>query len=69
MTHKKTQQQWTADRRKRHWAKYEAAMTETRQGRAARGDDAEAVDDGSVYVGRDPEWDALCEQHGRKDGP
>ena len=30
---------------------------------------AEADDNGSVFVGRDPEWDALCEQHGRKDGP
>ena len=42
------------------------AMAETRAAGAARG---EAVDDGSVYVGRDPEWDALCEQHGRKDAP
>jgi hypothetical protein len=47
-------------------AKYEAAMAETRAARAARGEDAEANDNGSVFVGRDPEWDALCEQYGRK---
>jgi hypothetical protein len=35
----------------------------------ARTSDPES-DDGGVYVGRgSPEWNALCEQHGRKDAP